>query len=106
MIKEAFVFHARNLISRKKGGQGGRRHIHRVLLIQSELLSRLGLLAKQAGSLSHTALSPHSVGCCRGLDCAWALRLQRRWSQMKHRICGVCQGKPRAQVVVWGKQYI
>lgn len=56
VIKEAFVFYARNLISRKKGGQSGRRHVYRVLMIQSELLSRLGPLAKQAGSLSHFAL--------------------------------------------------
>lgn len=60
VMKGAFVFPAGNLIARKKGGPGGRRHICGVLLIQSELLLRLDPPAKQAGSLPHSALSPNS----------------------------------------------
>lgn len=80
--------------------------VHWALLIQSKFLSRLGPPANWRGSFPHSALSHLGVGCCRGLGWAWALRSQSRWSQMELKMCGVCQGRPKAQVVVWGKQYI
>lgn len=79
-MKGAFVFSAGNLILRKKGGQGSRRHVCGALLIQRELFS------------GQFALSPHSMDCCRGLGWAGALR-----SQVERRVCGVwCAGaEPR-----------
>lgn len=65
-MKGVFVFSAGNLILRKKGGQGGRRHVCGVLLIQRELLSKLGSCAKQARNLPSSALFTSQRGPLQG----------------------------------------
>lgn len=49
-MKWAFVFRARNLIPRKKGGQGGRRHVRGVLLNRGNASPGLAHLPSRQGT--------------------------------------------------------
>lgn len=62
-MKGAFVFSAGNLILRRKGGQGSRRHVCGALLIQREFLSRLG----PPGSLPFHLTAWTAAGAWAGL---------------------------------------